>query len=114
MVRCNYGVVSMQPNRVINHIFAIFIAAALPVLCLSAPSTAHAQTVSLDNSEKQSRSAFEYLNGHVPEKRPYKQPKLDVDPTDLSVEELRERLNYLEERIERLEHALAPKRGVQR
>ncbi|MGN7126796.1 hypothetical protein [Methylorubrum thiocyanatum] len=63
----------------------------------------NATTARAEPLDKQQRSNFQYQDGQAPEKRPYKKPKLDVDPTDLSLEEMRARLNYLEERIERIE-----------
>lgn len=62
--------------------------------------------------QKKSRSGFEYHDGRAEERRPYRRPQLDVDPTNLTVEELRERVIVLEERIERLEYLITnPKRG---
>lgn len=64
------------------------------------------QLAAAENVKTNGRSAFEYNDGSPVEKRPYRQPRLDVDPTDLTVEELKERLNHLEDRIERLENSL--------
>lgn len=52
---------------------------------------------------RQNRSRFEYHDGRAEEKRPYRRPDLDTDPTNLKMEELRERINALEERLELLE-----------
>lgn len=54
--------------------------------------------------EKRNRSRFEYHDGRAEEKRPYRRPDLDADPTNLKLEEMRERINRLEERLELLEH----------
>lgn len=61
--------------------------------------------------QKKSRSGFEYHDGRAEERRPYRQPALDVDPTNLTVEEIRERVTVLEERIERLEYLMGNSKG---
>ena len=53
--------------------------------------------------ERRNRSRFEYHDGRPEEKRPYRRPDLDADPTNLKLEEMRERINRLEERLELLE-----------
>lgn len=62
--------------------------------------------------QRKNRSSFEYNDGRADERRPYRRPDLDVDPTNLKLEELRERTNALEERVERLEGLLNGSRKV--
>ena len=95
------------PKVLTDVIFCVGIAAFLVAVPYLNATTARAEPV-----DKQQRSNFQYNDGQPPEKRPYRKPKLDVDPTDLSSEEMRARLNYLEERIERLEQVVERLEGL--
>ena len=66
----------------------------------------------LPEGQKKSRSRFEYHDGSAEEKRLYRRPDLDMDPTNLKLEELRERINTLEERLERLEYQSNGSKGA--
>ncbi len=114
MLRCNYGFVKLQPVRAVNRVFTLVLSGLALALFLPTTERPQAQNSTLENTLKQNRSGFAYHDGHAPERRPYRQPKLDVDPTDLSMEELRARLNHLEERLEQLEQGLVSSKGARR
>ncbi|WP_298963594.1 hypothetical protein [uncultured Methylobacterium sp.] len=75
----------------------------IAVISSMAAETARANPANHED-EKRNRSRFEYHDGRAEEKRPYRRPDLDADPTNLKLEEMRERINRLEERLELLEH----------
>jgi TolA-binding protein len=79
------------------------ILAALLVVSISSLVVAASDDVATPETKKQNRSKFEYNNGSAEEKRPYRRPNIDADPMNLRYEELRERFNELEDRVERLE-----------
>ncbi|MFJ7440827.1 hypothetical protein ACIQW5_24605 [Methylorubrum thiocyanatum] len=79
------------------------VAVQLAGAALVVAGTAHAGPTNSEN-EKKNRSRFEYHDGHAEERRPYRRPDPDTDPTNLRFEELRERINRLEERLEFLEN----------
>jgi TolA-binding protein len=78
----------------------------LGAIALGATQHAAADTAQLE-IQKKNRSKFEYHDGSAEERRPYRRPDPDLDPTNLRVEEMRERINALEERIERLEYNIS-------
>ncbi|MGF3024110.1 hypothetical protein ACQVP2_14945 [Methylobacterium aquaticum] len=80
----------------------------IPGLVCAAPDDATAP-----EAQKKSRSKFEYHDGRAEEKRPYRRPNPDVDPTNLRYEELIARINALEERIEALEYQSKISKRVQ-
>ncbi|GAA0241652.1 hypothetical protein GCM10008965_07240 [Methylorubrum aminovorans] len=79
------------------------VAVQLAGAALVVAGTAHAGPTNSEN-EKKNRSRFEYHDGHAEERRPYRRPDPDTDPTNLRFEELRERINRFEERLEFLEN----------
>lgn len=81
-----------------NATMVVVFATATPALVMAAPDDATAPEI-----QNKNRSNFQYHNGSADEKRPYRRPNLDIDPTNLRIEELIERQNALEERIEALE-----------
>ena len=68
-------------------------------------SSAHSQT----NETRANRSAFEYVDQDRPPASRYLVPKSPVDPTDVTLENLKAQIVALEERVERLEEALKAK-----
>jgi hypothetical protein len=86
-----------------NATMTVVLATAMPTLVVAASDDA--ATFGLQN---RNRSKFQYHDGSAEEKRPYRRPDLDVDPTSLKYEELIARCNALEERVEALEQQLRP------
>ncbi|MCF4130135.1 hypothetical protein [Methylobacterium sp. SyP6R] len=85
---------------------AVVLVSAMPSLVVAASDDA--EKLDLQNKN---RSNFQYHDGRAEERRPYRRPSIDADPRDLKIEELTERLNGLEERIEKLERqSINPKR----
>ena len=60
----------------------------------------------LSQSRKENRSKFQYHDGKPEEKRQYVLPKVDVDPTNLTVEEMKARITHLEDLLEVIERLL--------
>lgn len=91
-----------------------FVILATLVLIVS-PSlvVASADDAATSEVQKKNRSKFEYHDGSAAEKRPYRRPNLDIDPTNLRLEELTARINALEERVETLEYQSRSSKRVQ-
>lgn len=102
--RGQYGSIETGPHGRVN----IGLRNATWALLLTVASFLAVQQAAADpgvsEQQKKSRSNFEYHDGRAEERRLYRRPDLDVDPTNLKLEELRERINALEERLERLEY----------
>lgn len=64
--------------------------------------------------KKDNRSKFQYHDGKPEEKRQYVLPKIDADPTNLAVEEMRARIVHLEDRLEVLERLLLGREATAR
>ncbi|NGM37284.1 MULTISPECIES: hypothetical protein [Methylobacterium] len=102
--QCEREIVETNQKREFNRWLAsTTVALLLELGLLFAPQQAASQPAAPEH-QKKSRSKFEYHDGRADERRPYRHPDLDIDPTNLKMEELRERLNALEERLERLEY----------
>lgn len=84
-----------------NATLAAALVTAMPILVVAAPDDAATPEI-----QNRKRSKFQYHDGSAEEKRPYRRPDLDVDPTNLRYEELIARYNALEERVEALEQQL--------
>ncbi|MGN8096823.1 hypothetical protein [Methylobacterium sp. 22177] len=109
------GITHTQPlrprpeGRGLNHAVVIFALAAL----LAAPIAAGCGSYALAQAPQSGRSSFGYVDGKVVDDRHYRAPKVDADPTDLSLEELRARVSALEERMERLDAFLLSQQAAQ-
>ena len=90
---------SFVRNWLRNATLAAVLSTGMPSLVVAAPDAAAAP-----EQQKRNRSKFEYHDGSAEEKRPYRRPNPDVDPTNLRYEELIARINALEERLEALDY----------
>ncbi|BCM87629.1 hypothetical protein [Methylobacterium indicum] len=91
-----------------NATLAAVLVTAMPGLAAAAPDGA-----ATSEPQNRKRSKFQYHDGSAEEKRPYRRPNLDIDPTNLRIEELLARINELEERVETLEHQSRFSKGSQ-